>query len=50
MVEPKSGSDADMAQISEAVARRIENELQQGPGGSTSRGDAGAGGGPSGDR
>jgi ribonuclease Y len=28
MVEPEKVSDADMAQISEAVARRIENELQ----------------------
>jgi ribonuclease Y len=28
MVEPEKVTDADMAQISEAVARRIENELQ----------------------
>jgi ribonucrease Y len=28
MVEPEKVSDADMAQISEAVARKIENELQ----------------------
>jgi ribonuclease Y len=28
MVEPKAVTDSDMAQISEAVARRIESELQ----------------------